>query len=105
MQAVTRVKLEQAWKVKMWMPARLYRGEGPAGREEINERLFRSTGVVSTAQSAPACREGDPGQWGRLGTGGGRDSERRRKGHVQYERRTVAGAQARHLRPDSAEAG
>jgi len=64
MQAVTRVKLEQASKVKMWMPTRRYCGEGRAGREEINERLFRSTGVVSTAQRAPACREGDPGQWG-----------------------------------------
>src|SRR5262249_17503716 len=37
--------------------------------------LDRSTGVVSTA-----CREGDLGQWGRPGTGGGRVSERSRKG-------------------------
>lgn len=66
MQAVTRVKLEQASKVKMWMPTRLRNGEGRAGREEINKHLFRSTGVVSTA-----CREGGLGQWGRLGVGGG----------------------------------
>ena len=62
MQAVTRVKLEQASKVKMWTPTRRENGEGRAGREETNKHLFRSTGVVSTA-----CREGDLGQWGRLG--------------------------------------
>ena len=32
--AVTRVKLEQASKVKMWMPTRLTNGEGCTGREE-----------------------------------------------------------------------
>ena len=73
MQAVTRVKLEQASKVKMWMPTRLRNGEGRTDREEpgagvrhsaTNEHLNRSTGVVSTA-----CREGDLGQWGRLGIG------------------------------------
>ena len=75
MQAVTRVKLEQASKVTMWMPTRLKNGEGCTGREETragtrnsptNEHLIRSTGVVSTA-----CREGDLGQWGRLGIGWG----------------------------------
>ena len=75
MQAVTCVKLEQASKVTMWMPTRLKNGESRAGREETNKHLSRSTGVVSTA-----CREGDLGQWGRLGTGGGRVSERRQKG-------------------------
>ena len=75
MQAVTRVKLEQASKVTMWMPTRLKNGEGWTGREETNTHLIRSTGVVSTA-----CREGDLGQWGRPGTGGSRDSERGRKG-------------------------
>ena len=84
MQAVTRVKLEQASKVKTWMPTRLETGEGRADGEGsgrgnvplLNQRApDRSTGVVSTA-----CREGDLGQWGRLGTGGGRVSERRRKG-------------------------
>ena len=74
-QAVTRVKLEQASKVTMWMPTRLKNGEGRAGREETNKHLFRSTGVVSTA-----CREGDLGQWGRPGTGGSRASERGQKG-------------------------
>jgi hypothetical protein len=73
LQAVTRVKLEQASKVKMWMPTRLRNGEGRTDREEpgagvrhsaTNEHLNRSTGVVSTA-----CREGDLGQWGRLGIG------------------------------------
>ena len=66
MQAVTRVKLEQASKVKMRMPTRLRNGEGRAGREETNKHLSRSAGVVSTA-----CKEGGLGQWGRLGTGGG----------------------------------
>ena len=75
MQAVTRVKLEQASKVKMWTPTRLRNGEGCMDREETragsrnsatNEHLIRSTGVVSTA-----CREGDLGQWGRLGSGWG----------------------------------
>ena len=75
MQAVTRVKLEQASKVKSWMPTRLRNGEGCTDREEpgagarhetTNTHLIRSTGVVSTA-----CREGDLGQWGRLGAGGG----------------------------------
>ena len=64
MQAVTRVKLEQASKVKSWTPTRLTNGEGCTGREETrrgsaplsstNRHLYRSTGVVSTA-----CREGD----------------------------------------------
>jgi hypothetical protein len=74
-QAVTRVKLEQASKVTMWMPTRRKNGEGRAGREETNKHLSRSAGVVSTA-----CREGDLGQWGRPGTGGGRVSERGPKG-------------------------
>ena len=64
MQAVTRVKLEQASKVKSWTPTRLTNGAGCTGREETpareraiaatNKHLYRSTGVVSTA-----CREGD----------------------------------------------
>ena len=82
MQAVTRVKLEQASKIMMWMPTRLKNGEGRAGREETNKHLYRCTGVVSTA-----CREGDLGQWGRPGTGGSRVSERGRKGHGQSGRR------------------
>ena len=48
---------------------RLYgQGRNPAREralEATNTHLFRSTGVVSTA-----CREGDLGQWGRLGAGG-----------------------------------
>ena len=65
MQAVTRVKLEQASKVVMWTPTRPGNGEGSTDREEtsagarnlpINEHLIRSTGVLSTA-----CREGDVG--------------------------------------------
>jgi hypothetical protein len=59
LQAVTRVKLEQASKVTMWMPTRLKNGEGRAGREETNKHLSRSTGVVSTA-----CREGRSGSVG-----------------------------------------
>ena len=62
MQAVTRVKLEQASKVKMWTPTRLRNGEGSTDREETgagtrnsatNEHLIRPTGVMG-----PACREG-----------------------------------------------
>ena len=49
LQAVTRVKLEQASKVKSWMPTRLLTGEGRADREETDKHLFRSTGVLSTA--------------------------------------------------------
>ena len=36
LQAVTRVKLEQASKVKSWMPTRLLTGEGSTDREEID---------------------------------------------------------------------
>jgi hypothetical protein len=36
LQAVTRVKLEQAPKVKSWMPTRLLTGEGRANREETD---------------------------------------------------------------------
>jgi hypothetical protein len=65
LQAVTRVKLEQASKGVMWMPTRHGNGEGCTDREEpgagtrhlpTNEHLIRSTGVLSTA-----CREGDLG--------------------------------------------
>ena len=67
------MKLEQASKLVMWTPTRPDNGEGCTDREETsagarnlptNEHLIRSTGVMSTA-----CREGDLGQWGRLGTG------------------------------------
>src|SRR5215472_9168758 len=67
LQAVTRVKLEQASKVVMWTPTRPTNGEGSTDREGaprgnaqlVNQRahLIRSTGVVSTA-----CREGDLSQ-------------------------------------------
>ena len=65
MQAVTRVKLEQASKGVMWTPTRPGNGEGSTDREEpgagtrhspTNEHLVRSTGVLSTA-----CMEGDLG--------------------------------------------
>ena len=70
MQAVTRVKLEQASKVTMWMLTRLKNGEGRADWEEpgagarysITVRTSRATGVVSTA-----CKEGSLRQWGRPG--------------------------------------
>ena len=39
LQAVTRVKLEQASKVKSWMPTRLLTGEGRADREETDKHL------------------------------------------------------------------
>ena len=38
LQAVTRVKPEQASKVKSWMPTRLLTGEGRADREVIDAR-------------------------------------------------------------------
>ena len=81
------MKLEQASKVVMWTPTRHDNGEGSTDREETragtrnsptNEHLIRSTGVVSTA-----CREGDPGKWGRLGTGGGRAPDVAGKGDGQ----------------------
>src|SRR5215469_12232522 len=57
LQAVTRVKLEQASKVVMWTPTRPRNAEGSTDREETragarnsptNEHLIRSTGVLST---------------------------------------------------------
>ena len=70
MQAVTRVKLEQASKATMWAPTQRTLGEGRADWEEpgagaryqITVRTSRATGVVSTA-----CKEGNLRQWGRLG--------------------------------------
>jgi hypothetical protein len=38
------VKLEQASKVKWWMPTRLFTGEGRANREETDEHLFGPPG-------------------------------------------------------------
>src|SRR5580698_4952681 len=69
LQAVTRVKLKQASKVKLWMPTRLLTGEGRADREEYRHAPVRSAGVLSTA-----CKKGDLGNWGRSGAGGGRTS-------------------------------
>jgi hypothetical protein len=63
LQAVTRVKLEQASKTIMWMPTRHTSGEGRADREAtrrgsaplpITVSTDRATGVVSTA-----CEEGN----------------------------------------------
>ena len=70
LQAVTRVKLEQASKATMWMPTRRTNGEGRVDWEEpgagarypITVRTSRATGVGSTA-----CKEGSLRQWGRLG--------------------------------------
>jgi hypothetical protein len=70
LQAVTRVKLEQASKATMWAPTRRMSGEGRAdweepgagARYEITVRTSRATGVVSTA-----CKEGNLRQWGRPG--------------------------------------
>ena len=44
LQAVTRVKPEQASKVKSWMPTRLLTGEGRANREETDKHLFGPPG-------------------------------------------------------------
>ena len=70
LQAVTRVKLEQASKATMWAPTRRMSGEGRADWEEpgagarqpITMSTSRATGVGSTA-----CKEGSLRQWGRLG--------------------------------------
>jgi hypothetical protein len=70
LQAVTRVKLEQASKAIMWTPTRRMSGEGRAdweepgagARQRITVRTSRATGVVSTA-----CKEGSLRQWGRPG--------------------------------------
>jgi hypothetical protein len=71
LQAVTRVKLEQASKAAMWTPTRRTSGEGRADREEPgagarhannHNAPIRTTGVVSTA-----CKEGSLRQWGRPG--------------------------------------
>ena len=70
MQAVTRVKLEQASKATMWTPTRPMSGEGRVDWEEpgagarnaITVRTSRATGVVSTA-----CKEGSLRQRGRPG--------------------------------------
>jgi len=42
--AVTRVKLEQASKVKLWMPTRLLNGEGCTNREETDTHRFDPPG-------------------------------------------------------------
>ncbi len=44
LQAVTRVKPEQASKVKSWMPTRLLTGEGRANGEETDKHLFDPPG-------------------------------------------------------------
>ncbi len=71
LQAVTRVKLEQASKATMWTPTRRMSGEGRADRKEggaegrhanNHKAPIRTTGVVSTA-----CKEGSLRQWGRPG--------------------------------------
>ena len=78
LQAVTRVKLEQASKAAMWKPTRQKSGEGRADREEpgaglrhwlITVSTGRTTGVVSTA-----CKEGNPTSVGEARDGcGSRD--------------------------------
>ena len=71
MQAVTRVKLEQASKATTWAPTRRMSGEGRvdgenpgAGKHHFHNQHVPiwPTGVVSTA-----CEEGSPRQWGRRG--------------------------------------
>ena len=71
LQAVTRVKLEQASKAALRLPTRQTIGEGRAEREKPgagarqwhNHQVpIRTAGVVSTA-----CKEDDLRQWGRPG--------------------------------------
>src|SRR5260370_12422214 len=65
LQAVTRVKLEQASKGKSWMPTHQVAGEGRADREEYRHAPVRSTGVMSTPS-----KEGGLSNWGISGAGG-----------------------------------
>ena len=60
------MNLEQASKVKSWMPIRQSIGEGRANREATEQAPVRSTGVVRTA-----CWEGDLSNWGKPGAGEG----------------------------------
>jgi hypothetical protein len=69
LQAVTRVKPEQASKVKSWMLTRLLTGEGRANREETDKHLFGPPGYW-----ARHAKEGDLGNRGRSEIGGGRTS-------------------------------
>src|SRR5713226_2721600 len=71
LQAVTRVKLEQASKATTWTPTRRMSGEGRVDGEQPGAGAHHlhnqhepiwSTGVVSTA-----CEEGSLRQWGRPG--------------------------------------
>ena len=82
------MKLEQASKVKSWMPTRLNNGEGRVDREATDRHLIRSTGVMSTA-----CEEGGLGNWGRPGTDGGLRLQRclqGRRSDRETERAVVA---------------
>src|SRR5450631_3307997 len=66
LQAVTRVKPEQASKVKSWMPTRLLTGEGRANREETDKHLFGPPGYWARhARKTIWVIGGDPGWWGR----------------------------------------
>ena len=95
-----RVKLEQASKVKLRMPTPLRLGAGRAGREETDQHLSRSAGVVSTA-----CTEGDLGNRGRPAAGGVSPLQRCRKGNGQggirrgsrYRRSRVTPVEGRSL--------
>ena len=65
--AVTRVKPEQASKVKMWMPTRLKNGEGRVSGEAIDT----STCSIHRG-SGHGMWKGDPGNRGRPVAGEGR---------------------------------
>jgi hypothetical protein len=64
LQAVTRVKPEQASKVKLWMPTRLLTGEGRANGEETDKHLFGPPGYwAQHARKVIWVIGGDPGWW------------------------------------------
>jgi hypothetical protein len=76
LQAVTRVKPEQASKVKSWMPTRLLTGEGRADGEETDKHLFDPPGYwVRHVGKVVWVIGGDPG---------------RRRSHLQRRRRMTA---------------
>jgi hypothetical protein len=75
LQAVTRVKLEQASKAAMWTPTRRKSGEGRADREEpgagARHQHNHCAPIQSTGVGSTACKEGSLRQWGRPGMGRG----------------------------------
>jgi hypothetical protein len=102
LQAVTRVKPEQASKVKLWMPTRLLTGEGRANGEETDKHLFGPPGYwAQHARKVIWVIGGDPGWWRlhfqRRRQGDGQSGSRRGS---QYRGSRVMPAEGRALTSD-----